>query len=244
MKKYNVERSTFYFGGIYLRRLYKLIIIILLSIILAYFIYFFNKEEKLRIVSLGDGTSSGETYYNIDGISYNDYLKEYLDGKNNLKSYNTSFVKKNYKIEELLTDLNNNVIDKKTDLTIKQDIHKANLVIINMGEEELVKMSMTNDLTKEEIEEFLEYYQTLIQEIKKISEAKIVVIGFYENKYLSKSNAIILNSEVSNMALKYDLTFINIIDLMLNKKFFASENSFYYNYLGHKELAEVIIHSI
>ena len=129
-------------------------------------------------------------------------------------------------------------------MTIKQILHKANLIIINIGEEELVKMAMTNDLTKEELEKFLNSYEMLIQEIKKVSEAKIVLIGFYENKYLNKSNVIILNSEISNMALKYNLIFINVIDLMLNKEYFANEDSFYYNYLGHKELAEVIIHSI
>lgn len=219
-------------------------LIIFLSIVLAYFIYFFNKDEKLNIVSLGDGISSGETFYNIDGISYNNYLKEYFEGKNILKSYNSNFSYKNYKIEGMLKDLNNNIIDKNSDLTIKQILHKASLIIINIGEEELVKMAMTNDLTKEELEKFLNSYEMLIQEIKKVSEAKIVLIGFYENKYLNKSNVIILNSEISNMALKYNLIFINVIDLMLNKEYFANEDSFYYNYLGHKELAEVIIHSI
>ena len=78
-------------------------LIIFLSIVLAYVIYFFNKDEKLNIVSLGDGISSGETFYNIDGISYNNYLKEYFEGKNILKSYNSNFSYKNYKIKQNLS---------------------------------------------------------------------------------------------------------------------------------------------
>jgi len=80
--------------------------------------------------------------------------------------------------------------------------------------------------------------------LKDITEAKIVLVGFYENKYLDKGKVIILNSELSNIAIKYQAIFINISDLMLNKEFYVNDNSFYFNYKGHKEIAEMIIHSI
>ena len=42
-------------------------------------------DNKLNIVALGDGVASGETSYNIDGISYNDYIKDYFSNKKLLK---------------------------------------------------------------------------------------------------------------------------------------------------------------
>ena len=78
-----------------MRRKYKLILIICISIFFAYLIYFFNKEDKIYLVSFGDGVSSGETSYNIDGISYNDYLKEYFYSKKLLKEYYSFFANKN-----------------------------------------------------------------------------------------------------------------------------------------------------
>ena len=80
--------------------------------------------------------------------------------------------------------------------------------------------------------------------LKNITEGKIVIIGFYENKYLNNTNTIILNSELANIAQKYNLTFINISDLMLNKDYFLNPNSFYFNYKGHEVIADMIINSI
>lgn len=67
---------------VFVKRKYKLLIILLISAFLTYLIYFFNKSEKINLVAIGDGISSDETSFNIDDISYNDYLKEYFENKN------------------------------------------------------------------------------------------------------------------------------------------------------------------
>lgn len=227
-----------------MKRKYKILIIVLLSIILAYLIFILNKSEKINIVAIGDGVSSGETSFNIDGISYNDYIKDYFDNKKLLKNYNSDYSNENYKIKDLINDLDNNELDKSAKKYIKQIFHKANLITLSIGEEELVKLSITKDLDIKYINEFINNYDKLISIIKNISDAKIVVIGFYENKYLDKSNVIILNSELSNLVKKYDLVFINISDLMLNKDYYVNKDSFYFNYKGHKEIASMIINSL
>lgn len=227
-----------------MRRKYKLILIITISILLAYFIYIFNIEDKIYLVSLGDGVSSGETAYNIDGISYNDYIKEYFDSKKELKNYNNTFSKKNYKIKELINDIDNNILDKDKDLYIKQSIHKGNIITLCIGEDELTKLSITKDLTKEYIKEFINNYDILLDKLKKITDGKIVVIGLYENNYLDKGTTIIINAEIANLVKKYDLIFINVTDLLLNEEYFLNENSYYFNYKGHETIAEIIIHSL
>jgi len=211
---------------------------------MAYFIYFYNREDKIYLVGIGDGISSGETSYNIDGISYNDYLKEYYDSKKILKDFNFNFAKKNNSIKDIINDIENNTLDKKSDLFIKQILHKATIITISVGEDELTKLEMTNDLDEENIKKFIDNYDKLLQSLKKITEAKIVVIGLYENKFLNKSNIIILNSEISNLTNKYNAIFINVADLLLNKDYYLNKNSYYFSYKGHETISEIIIHSL
>ena len=227
-----------------MRRKYQLILIISISVIIAYFIYFFNRDSKINIVALGDGIASGETSYNIDGISFNDYLKEYFEGINILKNYNNSYAYRNYKLSMVINDLKINKKNSKDKLNIKQLIHKADIITVSFGEEELVKLAMTNDLNKEVILEFIKNYDELIRVLKDITEGKIIIIGFYENKYLDKTNVIILNSELNNIAIKYDSIFINISDLVLNKDYYLSKDSFYFNYKAHEVIKDMIINSI
>lgn len=227
-----------------MKRKYKIFIIVLISSIFTYLIYFFNQEEKLNIVALGDGIASGETSYDIDGISFNDYIKEYYDSKKLLNNYDNKYAFKNYKINDLINDLKNNNLHEDEDLFIKQILHNADLITISIGEEELVKLAITKDLDADYLKKFINEYDDLMYILKDITDAKIVLVGYYENHYLDKGKVIILNSEISNIANKYDAIFINISDLMLNKNFYVNNNSFYFNYKGHKEIAEMIIHSI
>ena len=230
--------------GDILRRKYKLILIITISVILAYFIYVFNIEDKIYLVSLGDGVASGETAYNIDGISYNDYLKEYFNSKKLLKDYNNTFAKKNYKLEEIIMDIDKNILDKKNELYIKQILHKGSIITLSIGEDELTKLSITNDLNEEYIKEFINNYDKLISKIKNVSEAKIIIVGLYENNYLDKSRVIVINSEIANIAKKHNVIFINVADLLLDKEYYLNKNSYYFSYKGHECIAEIIIHSI
>ena len=227
-----------------MRRKKKLIIIILISSIFTYLIYFLNREEKINFVSLGDGVASGETSYNIDGISFNDYLKEYFESKKKLNNYNNTYTYENYKINELINDIKSNDLKNKEKLYIKQILHNADLITICFGEEELVKLSITDDLDINYIKKVISEYDNLIYMLKEITDAKLIIIGFYENNYLDKGNVIILNSELSNISIKYNVTFINISDLMKNNDYFIDNNSYYFNYKGHKAIAEMIVHSL
>lgn len=227
-----------------MRRKYQLILIISISIVIAYFIYFTNRESKINIIALGDGIASGETSYNIDGISYNDYVKDYFEKKKLLKNYNSTYAYENYKLKDAMADLAKNKKNKQDKLNINQMIHKANIITVAFGEEELTKLAMTNDLTKETINDFIWEYDKFISNLKDITEGKIIVISLYENKYLSKSNVIIVNSEISNLALKYDIIFLDISDLAINEKYYLNNQSFYFNYKAHEIIADMIINSI
>ena len=215
----------------------------MISIIITYIIYWANVNKKINIVVLGDGIASGETSYNIDGISYNDYLKEYFENRKLLKDYNNDYAIKGYRIENLLYDITNN-ISKGKNLNINQILHNADIITLCIGEEELIKMVMTKDLNKENIQKFIYNYDNLLFYLRKNSDAKINIIGFYENSYLNKASVIVLNANVANIAKKYDSNFININDLLYNKEYFLNKKDYYFNYKAHKIIADMIVNSL
>ena len=212
--------------------------------IFTYIIYFTNHQSKINLVVLGDGIASGETSFSIDGISFNDYIKENFANRKILNTYNSNYAFKNYKIADLIADINENDIKKDNMLFLKQIIHKADILTICIGEEELIKTAITKDLDVSYLKKYLNQYDNLLFLIRENTEAKVFIIGFYENSYLDKSNVIILNSELANLTKKYNTVFININDLLLNKEYFSSNESFYFNYKGHEKIAEMIINSL
>ena len=60
----------------------KIIAIAFLGAILSVIIYFFTQSSEITITSIGDGFSLGITPYGIEGLSFNDYLKEKSKLKN------------------------------------------------------------------------------------------------------------------------------------------------------------------
>ena len=208
----------------------------------TYFIYFTHKKNKINIIALGDGIASGETSFLIDGISFNDYLKDYYTNQKLLKKYNNSFAYKNNTINDLIQNINSNV--KTNGKFIKQIINKANIITLCIGEEELIKLSITNDLDINYIMKMIEKYDLLLHLLRENTDGNIMVISFYENIYLDKSKVIILNSELKNLSGKYNAIFINIDDLLITKEFFPDKNSYYFNYKAHMKIADMIIHSV
>ena len=78
----------------------KIIALVLIGTILSVIIYFFTQKNEITLVALGDGLSLGMTPYNIEGYSYNDYLKEDYLNKHELKSYIHEFADKGKTIKE------------------------------------------------------------------------------------------------------------------------------------------------
>ncbi len=227
-----------------MKRKYKIIIIILVSTILTFLIYKSFYSNKINFVSIGDGISSGETSYKIDGISYNDYIKEYYDDKKLLKNYNFSYSYKNNTLSDFIKEFDNNNLNISSNMHIQQIINKANLITINFGEEELSKHAMVDKITLEDIERYISEYRYLLNEIKKATESTVVVVGFYENEYLNKQDVILLNSKLANIVEEYDYNFINISDLLKNKDYYLTNSTFYFNYKAHQIIADMIINSI
>lgn len=218
---------------------YKILIILFISFVLTFLIYYsLSNNCNINYLSIGDGVASGETPYHIDGISYNNYLLEEMA---TIKTYN-DYSFQNNNISKLITIIEKN---KKVNNTyIKQLIHNANVITISVGMDEIVKYGITDEVNEEYLHSFIIQYEKLIKQIRKINDNQIIIIGFYDNTYLSKSTIIILNSHLANIADKYNAIFLDINPIIKNENYFLKKESYYFNYLAHEKIAQIIKYSI
>lgn len=223
-----------------MRRLYKVILILVFGFIFTIIIYYESKSNLINYLALGDGISSGENAYLIDGFSFNDYYRE--SNIKRIKYFNDDFTKKNYRIEDLINDIKSNKLINNN--YIEQLIHNSNIIVISIGMDELTKYSITDNIDKEYINRFIDNYDDLLFIIRKINDKNIIILGLYSNIYLKESNIIIINSKLKDIANKYNSLYIDINDILKDNNYFLKKDSYYFNYLAHKKISELIDYSL
>lgn len=221
-----------------MRRLYKIILIVMICIICTIYIFFLTKEQPLTYLAIGDGVASGETPYDINGISFNDYFKENY----HIHSSNKSFSFKNNTVEKIINDINKNM--KSDGKYLKQLIYEADIITIAVGMDELNMYSLTNDVNEEYIKKFCSDYNELLHILTKLNAKEVIIIGLYNYFTIKESNIIILNSMLSNLADKYDYKFIDISSFLKEDKYFLDKDSYYFSYKGHYKIYQMISNTI
>lgn len=223
-----------------MRRLYKVILILFIGFILTIIIYYYTIPKNLNYLALGDGIASGENAYLIDGNSYNDYFNEEQYKK--IKNYNDDFSKKNYKLKELIDDIKNNTQIKGN--YIEQIIHNSNIITIAIGMDELAKFSVTDKLDQDYIKDFLDSYDNLLYLIRKLNDKEVIILGLYKANNLKESDIILINSQLKDIAKKYNSKYIDISELLKDKSYFLKDNSYYFDYNAHYKIYQMIKHSL
>lgn len=223
-----------------MKRRYKLLIIILIGVVVTILINFVSVKNNLTLVSLGDGLSLGMTPYNVAGTSFNDYLKEKIEKKRRLGEFNNEFSKEHLTIRELNDYLEDNAIGSFTRIPIKQTLAKADIITIAIGLDEMADKSLVQNISGEQIDNYLIEMEKLFKSIRKFYEKNIVVIGLYPAYNFNKKDAIEVNSKLKNLCGKYNISFVDIIALSLNEKYYLEKNSYYMNYQAHSEIAKML----
>lgn len=221
-----------------MKRRYKLLIIVIIGIILTILINSLRVTTKVSLTSLGDGVSLGFTPYNVSGTSFNDYLKENLESKNNISYYNNDFSYRHQSVYELNLHLTNN--DTLGSIPLKQIIAKSNIITIAIGEDYFAEKSLVEEVSGEMISEYLNDYELLLKNIREFYDKDIIVIGLYPGYNFEKKDAIEVNSKLKTICGKYDTYFLDILALALNKDYYLDNNSYYFNYIAHKEISKMI----
>ena len=216
----------------------QIILTILMGIILAFLIYKITYHEEMNFLALGDGISLGITAYNVKGYSYNDYLKDYLEDNTILREYISDFSSVDETSKSLLNKLSNNEILKNSNLTIQQAISKAKIITISIGMDELNNIK---NLKSKNISEYLSNIEKIIKMVRNINKnSNIIITSLYESSKLSKDNIIKINSELNNIANKYNINFVDITSVILHKDFYMIPNNYYLNYRGHQYISELV----
>ncbi len=219
---------------------YKIFIIILLGTIFTSLIYFYVDKDNLNLLALGDGISTGMTPYQIEGYNYNDYLRDYLHENNILENYFKNFNEVDENASTLFNKINHNVenIDRK--LKIKQAIKEADIITISLGMDELNNYAKKNNLGSTKINGYLENYERVLKEIRKINNKKIFMIGLYETNLINKNKVTKINEELKKLANQYNLIFIDIETITEYRDYFINNKNYYLNYKGQKYIFDKI----
>lgn len=218
----------------------KLFIIVLLGTIITLWISFSTSESKINLVTMGDGISLGITSYNVVGVSYNDYLKEVYENKNNLQYYNNEFSKQHMRIDDLMEILEKNVVGEKSKKPIKQILARADIITIGIGMDELIDLSIKNKLDRDAIDQFVSNYRLFLKTLRTFYDREIIVLGLYPAYDFSKGDVIDVNFQLQSIVGEYKGVFIDISALSLNPEYYSNSTSYYMNYKGHKAIFEIM----
>ena len=227
-----------------MKRRYKLLLIILLGVIFTFLINFITVKDKINLVSLGDGFSLGMTPYNVAGPSFNDYLKENLENKNKLGTYNNEFSIAHLRIHELNDYLEDNTLGRFTRLPIKQILAKADVITIAIGIDCLADISLYEEISTKIIEDYLREMENLLKTIREFYDKEIVLISLYPAYNFERKDAIEINKGLNKLAAEYNSKYLDIIAYSLNESYFLDKTSYYMNYLAHEHIANEIINML
>lgn len=215
----------------------KLIIIVILGTILSVIIYLYTRSDEITITAIGDGLSNGMTPYNIEGYSFNDYLKEDYLTAHNLKNYIYEFASSGLTVKDLIYNIKENkkLMIKNEFVEIQRAINEADILTIAIGMDELTNLKITSKIR----EEFKENIEELFSMIKMLNQNKVFVIGLYNTPFqdaltINKINAIIRDISISN-----DFIFVDISNIAKDK-YYLDKTSYYLNYEGHKAIYQEI----
>lgn len=216
----------------------KLILLCFISTFLTFIIYFYTKNDELTLVSLGDSLSIGMTPYDIEGLSFNDYLEHTLKETHKLKKYIPSFSKNNQTIKDLIYEIKENktITFKNEQIEIKRAINEADILTLAIGTDEL----STKKITKEIKEEFQLNFTELLKSIANLNYNKVIVLSLYntKNKDILTTNK--LNAIIRDITLTHNFIFLDINELLKDQDIYFNQESYYLNYKGHKKISKEI----
>ena len=189
-------------------KLFKRIFVILI-ILITILIYYKFENKKINYVAI-----------NItEKENYSDYFVKNI---NKLGKFN-KILETKMSSEELLEDIDNN-IEIFENVTIQNIINSASIITIMLNPNEIY-----NTKTYNELEIIINNINQILSKIRKISNAKIYFLGFYniyDNK--EKDNKIIYtNSKIENLCKKYKIDYIDLYNVLKNRKylFYINDNN-------------------
>ncbi len=189
-------------------------VIFFISAIMVFLIYYATEKKQINYLALGDGIAKGETPLETYGESYTDYVYKYLSSKKETNNNFKTFTKSDYRITDLINDINSvETIKKQENLTITHLLKKADIITISIGSDELFyKLKQYNDNIKignkqkiiAYIDEMFNDIKNLLNTIRKYTNSPIIFVGYYNPIPMSSTNSTIIDSIFNYIDLKFN----------------------------------------
>lgn len=183
-------------------------IFVILIILITILIYYKFENKKINYVAI-----------NItEKENYSDYFVKNIK---NLGKFN-KILETKMSSEEILEDIDNNIeIDEN--ITIQNIINSASIITIMLNPNEIYNVKTYNEL-----EIIISNINQTLSKIRKISNAKIYFLGFYniyDNKEID-NKIIYTNSKIENLCNKYKIDYIDLYNIFKNRKylFYINDN--------------------
>ena len=219
--------------------------IILLTIIIGaistFLIYKNFYHEDMNIVALGDGIALGETAFNVQGYSYNDYLKDYYEENSILKEYITEFAEVEETTKTLLLKLQTNYTLETTNTSITQAISKAKILTLSLG---MYELNNKKELTTAIVDEYLSNMEKILKFFRIYNKKSIVVLSLYPTTKIKEEQIKKINDHLEKTCKNYEIKFIDIKNISQIPNYFFMKDNYYFNYKGHRYISEKILENI
>ena len=187
----------------------KKIMFTILIFMMIFLIYYFNISEKIYYASIGDHLTSGINNFNKIDNSYSDNIKKHF--KNNLSNYVNYSNIEDYRVMDLINDINYNktIMYNNKEYKLQNILIKANYVTLSIGMNDILNK---NNISYEYIDELLIDIEKLIILIRKYNKDKIDFLGFYN---IINNNELIdyTNNKLKKICKKNNINYIDISDL-------------------------------
>lgn len=189
-------------------KLFKRIFVILI-ILITILIYYKFENKKINYVAINITEKENYSDYFVKNIKKLGKFNKILETK--------------MSSEELLEDIDNN-IEILENVTIQNIINSASIITIMLNPNEIY-----NTKTYNELEIIINNINQILFKIRKISNAKIYFLGFYniyDNKEID-NKIIYINSKIENLCKKYKIEYIDLYNVLKNRKylFYINDNN-------------------
>ena len=173
--------------------------------------------------------------------------QEYLESKNKLSSYNTTYTNNDYRITDLLRiiEYNEEEIVNDKPLSIHKLLKESDIITLSIGMNELYyKLTINTDNIYSYIDEMMEDMSKLFHEINKYNHKQVFVLGYYNITNDNQDIFNYANIKLKNLCLKEGYTYIPLNSILNDKIYFQNDNKIYPNKLGYQQIYKIIVEKI
>lgn len=198
----------------------KILLVLIIFTAFMFFLYKKIPKDEINYTILGDKELFS---YNIISKNFSDLIYDKLKDESSFGFYSKDFIQYDIRIIDLINDIKEN---KKIDnISIQNILKRTNLLILNIGNNELnYKLSNkdSSDLNDKMIfkylDEVIDDLLDLIVLIRKYNDGNIYLIGYYNDTLNSDNDKYYeyINNKLSIYSKSNNINYINLYNI-LNK---------------------------